>query len=55
MISNKNDIFSSWGGGGSLNIKVVGVPVGNFHDKHQKIPVNFSSTTFFLTLKNTKI
>ena len=35
------------GGGGVLPIKkVVGVPVGNFHDKPYDIPVNFSSTTF---------
>ena len=30
-------------GGGSLNIKMVGVPVGNFHGKPQKILINFSS------------
>ena len=32
--------------GGSPNMKVVAVPVGNFHGKPKKIPVNFSSSTF---------
>ena len=34
------------GGGGFPNMKVVGVPVGKFDNKTQKIPVNFSSNTF---------